>query len=140
MAANWHLACVIGLESEDDFIGHTDFELLPRRLAEKYRRNNIAIMNRLETSTKIVDLIMNRQGISSWFITSIFPIIFESDEVLGVIGIIQDYHQHRKKFPAEQELKKALSHIHHHFWEKIAISEFSKTCDLSLRQFERKFK
>lgn len=92
MGSNRHLACLIAFESEDDFIGHTDFDLLPRRLAEKYRRDNIAIMKRLEPSTKIVDLILNRQGISSWFLTSKFPIIFESDEVLGVMGIIQDYH------------------------------------------------
>ena len=97
-------------------------------------------MKRLETSTKIVDLIMNRQGIPSCFLTSKFPIISESVEALGVMGIIQYYHQHREKFPAEQELKKALSHIHHRFWEKVAISELSKTCDLSLCQFERKIK
>ena len=95
MAANRHLACLIGFESEDDFIGHSDFDLLPKRLAEKYRRDNIAIMKRLEPSTKIVDLILNRQGIPSRFLTSKFPIISELDEVLGVMGIIQEYHQHR---------------------------------------------
>ena len=100
MDANRHLACLIGFESEDDFIGHTNFDLLPRRLAEKYRRDNIAIMKRLETSTKIVDL-LNRQGIPSCFLTSKFPIIYESGEVLGVMGIIQDYNQHREKFLAE---------------------------------------
>ena len=140
MTSNRHLPCLIAFESEDDFIGHTDFDLLPRRLAEKYRRDDIAIMERREPATKIVELFLNRHGIPSWFLTSKYPIISESDEVLGVMGIIQDYHQHREKFPAEQELNKALSHIHDHFREKVAISELAKMCDLSLRQFERKFK
>ena len=140
LAANRHLVSFYGFESEDDFIGHTDFDLLPRRLAEKYRRDDIAIMARREPATKIVELFLNRHGIPSWFLTSKYPIISESDEVLGVMGIIQDYHQHREKFPAEQELNKALSHIHDHFREKVAISELAKMCDLSLRQFERKFK
>ena len=92
MTSNRHLPCLIAFESEDDFIDHTDFDLLLRRLEEKYRLDIIAIMKRLEAFTKIVDLILNRQGIPSCFLTSKFPIISESVEPLGVMGIIQDYH------------------------------------------------
>ena len=33
-----------GFKTEDDFIGHTDFDLLPRRLTEKFRQDDLAIM------------------------------------------------------------------------------------------------
>ena len=108
LAANEHLVSLYGFESEEAFIGHTDFDLLPRRLAEKYRRDDLAIMESREPATKIVELFLNRQGIPSWFLTSKYPILSSSDEVLGIMGIIQDYHQYREKFPVDQGINKAL--------------------------------
>ena len=140
LAANEHLVSLYGFESEEAFIGHTDFDLLPRRLAEKYRRDDLAIMESREPATKIVELFLNRQGIPSWFLTSKYPILSSSDEVLGIMGIIQDYHQYREKFPVDQDINKALDQIHEKFRGKIPIADLAADCQLSLRQFERKFK
>ena len=52
LAANRHLIPLYGFESKEAFIGHTDFELPPRYLAEKYRRDDRAIMERRESATK----------------------------------------------------------------------------------------
>jgi hypothetical protein len=41
LAANHHLVTLYGFKTEDDFIGHTDFDLLPRRLAEKFRQDDL---------------------------------------------------------------------------------------------------
>jgi AraC-like DNA-binding protein len=128
LAANKHLVALYGFDSEEAFIGHTDFELLPRRLAEKYRRDDLSIMERREPATKIVELFLK------------YPILSSSNEVLGIMGIIQDYHQYRESFPDEQDINKALDHIHDHYRGKIAITDLAAMCQLSLRQFERKFK
>ncbi|MDP7049190.1 MAG: AraC family transcriptional regulator [Verrucomicrobiota bacterium] len=140
LAANKHLVSLYGFESEKEFIGRTDFELLPRHLAEKYRRDDLAIMERREPATKIVELFLNRQGIPSWFRTSKYPIISDDDEVLGIMGIIQDYHHYREKFPDKQGINPALDYIHEQFREKISIADLAAMCQFSLRQFERKFK
>ena len=140
LAANKHLVALYGFDSEEAYIGHTDFELLPRRLAEKYRRDDLAIMKHREPATKIVELFLNRQGIPSWFLTSKYPILSSSNEVMGIMGIIQDYHQYRERFPAEQDINKALDYIHVHYRGKITIIDLAAMCQLSLRQFERRFK
>jgi PAS domain S-box-containing protein len=140
LAANKHLVALYGFDSEEEFIGHTDFELLPRRLAEKYRRDDLAIMDHRQSATKIVELFLNRQGIPSWFLTSKYPILSHSNEVLGIMGIIQDYHQYRERFPDDRGINEALDYIHGHFREKITITNLALMCRLSLRQFERKFK
>ena len=140
LAANKHLVSLYGFESEKAFIGHTDFELLPKRLAEKYRRDDLAIMESRKPVTKIVELFLNRQGIPSWFLTSKYPILSNDDKVLGIMGIIQDYHQYREKFPEEQDIDQALNYIHNYFREKVSIADLASKCQLSLRQFERKFK
>jgi len=96
-------------------------------------------MERLETSTKIVGLILNRQGISSWFPTSKFPINFASDEVLEVMGIIQDYHEQRK-IPDRTRTQKSTQPHPPSLKQKVCDLPTRKMFDMSLRQFERKFK
>ena len=93
LAANQYLVELYEFRTETELIGHTDFDLLPRRLAEKFRRDDLQIMERRKPVTKIVEIFLNRQGIPSWFITSKYPILSKANQVLGVMGIIQDYHQ-----------------------------------------------
>jgi PAS domain S-box-containing protein len=139
LAANQYLVGLYEFRTEAELIGHTDFDLLPRRLAEKFRRDDLQIMKSREPVTKIVEIFLNRQGIPSWFLTSKYPILSHDGKVLGVMGIIQDYHQRHQTFSNEQGLGRAMNHIHAHFREKIIIRDLAKLCQISLRQFERKF-
>ena len=119
LAANEHLVSLYGFETEEAFIGRTDFDLLPRHLAEKYRSDDLAIMESCEPATKIVEWFLNRQGIPSWFLTSKYPILSSENKVLGIMGIIQDYHQYQEKFPVDREINNALEKIHEKFREKM---------------------
>jgi PAS domain S-box-containing protein len=140
LAANRHLVALYGFGSEEQLVGHTDFDLVPRRLAEKYRADDLAIMKQREPVKNLVELFLNRQGIPSWFLTSKIPIISQDDEVLGIMGIIQDYHQYRQKHPGGQDIREAMDYIYRHYREKVSIKGLAEMCGVSVRQFERKFK
>ncbi len=140
LAANRHLVGLYGFRTEEELIGHTDFDLLPGRLAEKYRADDLAIMESGEPVTNLVELFLNRQGIPSWFTTSKIPIVSKGGEVLGIVGVIQEYHQHRRKDAGGQDIHEAMNHIYRHYREKVSIQAMAKLCEMSLRQFERKFK
>jgi len=139
LAANRYLIELYEFRSEDELIGHTDFDLLPRRLAEKFRQDDLQIMESGKPARKIVELFLNRQGIPSWFLTSKYPIRSTQGKVIGIMGIIQDYDARKDLFAEEPELRTALTHLHDHFREKLSIQTLAKHCQLSLRQFERKF-
>ncbi|MEM7147731.1 MAG: AraC family transcriptional regulator [Verrucomicrobiota bacterium] len=140
LAANRHLVMLYGFASEEELVGHTDFDLLPRRLAEKYRADDLAIMEKREPVKNLVELFLNRQGIPSWFMTSKIPIVSAKDEVLGIMGIVQDYHQYRQKYPVGQDIREAMDYIYRHYREKVSIAGLAKMSGVSVRQFERKFK
>ncbi|MFV1994872.1 MAG: helix-turn-helix domain-containing protein [Verrucomicrobiales bacterium] len=140
LAANAHLVALYGFDSESDLIGRTDFELLPRRLAEKYRRDDLAIMESRVPVKNLVEIFLNRQGIPSWFVTTKAPLISPVGDVLGVMGIIQDYQGYRRKNPVDRGLDKAMDHITRNYRAKISISALAKMSGMSLRQFERRFK
>lgn len=139
LAANQYLVELYEFETEAELIGHTDFDLLPRRLAEKFRHDDLQIMESGKPVRKIVELFLNRQGIPCWFLTSKYPINSAKGEIIGIMGIIQDYDAHRDLFAEEPELRTTLSYLHDHFCEKVSIQSLAKRCQLSLRQFERRF-
>ena len=139
LAANRYLIELYEFRCEDELIGHTDFDLLPRRLAEKFRQDDLQIMESGKPARKIVELFMNRQGIPSWFLTSKYPIRSTQGKVIGIMGIIQDYDARKDLFAEEPELRTALAHLHDHFRDKVSIQTLAKHCQLSLRQFECRF-
>ncbi len=140
LAANQHLITLYNFQSENELIGHTDFDLLPRQLAEKYRQDDLAIMKSRQAVANLVEIFLNPQGIPSWFLTSKIPMISHHGEVLGIMGIIQSYDQYRQKHPDHKDIQNAMDVIARDYCEKISIQSLADSCDISLRQFERKFK
>lgn len=140
LAANQQLVTLYGFKSEDDFIGHTDFDLLPRSLAEKYRQDDRAIMQSRQPAQNLVELFLNRQGIPSWFVTTKIPIISRENAVLGIVGIIQNYSNYEQRYSGGHDIRAAMDFIYTHYKEKISIRALAESCSMSLRHFERKFK
>ncbi|NNE90090.1 MAG: PAS domain-containing protein, partial [Verrucomicrobiales bacterium] len=91
LAANRALLQLYGYSDETKFWGVTDFELLPYSLAEKFRQDDLRVLETGEPMLEIVEVFINRQGIPEWFLTNKLPIRDLDDRVIGVMGTIQDY-------------------------------------------------
>lgn len=140
LAANRGLLDLYGYVREEDFWGVTDFELLPRSLAEKFREDDLKVIRTGIPMLEIVELFISRQGIPAWFLTNKIPVYSREGEVIGVMGTIQDYEKQRELLPADSDISQALAHIRANFHREIHIPILAKMCGLSVRQFERKFK
>ena len=140
LAANRGLLDLYGYENEDDFWGVTDFELLPRSLAEKFRNDDLRVIESREPLLEIVEVFISRQGIPAWFLTNKLPVFSKEGEVIGVMGTIQDYKVQRQLLPQDSDLLPALEYLGAHFNGEISIPMLAKMSGLSVRQFERKFK
>ncbi len=79
----------------------TDFELLPRSLAEKFREDDLRILRTGVPMLEIVELFISRQGIPAWFLTNKLPVRDRTGEVIGVMGTIQDYAKQRDLLPPD---------------------------------------
>jgi len=140
LAANRGLLDLYGYKNGGEFWGVTDFDLLPRSLAEKFREDDLKVIRTGIPMLEIVEIFINRQGIPAWFLTNKMPIVSRDGEVIGVMGTIQNYEKQRDLLPADSDISKALGHIGSHFRSEIQIPGLAKMCGLSVRQFERKFK
>lgn len=140
LAANRALLDLYGYDDEADFWGVTDFELLPHSLAEKFRADDLKVIESGEPMLEIVEVFISRQGIPAWFLTNKIPVKTRAGEVIGVMGTIQDFDKQRDLLPPDSDLSPALRYIGGHFNREILIPKLAEMCDLSVRQFERKFK
>lgn len=140
LAANRALLDLYGYEKEEDFWGVTDFELLPRSLAEKFRADDIRVVESGEPMLEIVEVFLSRQGIPAWFLTNKIPVVAKDGTIIGVMGTIQDYEQQRELLPADSDLTDALQFIGANFHREVSIPSLAEMTGLSVRQFERKFK
>ncbi len=139
LAANRALLDLYSYQA-DDFWGVTDFELLPHSLAEKFREDDLKVIESGEPMLEIVEVFIDRQGIPGWFLTNKMPVRSREGDVIGVMGTIQDYDKQRELLPADMDISPALDFIGANFNRDIAIPDLAKMSGLSTRQFERKFK
>ena len=140
--ANVGLARLYGFESEDDFVGRTDFEVLPIRLAEKFRRDDVTVMTSGRPMLGIVELFLNPQGIPGWFLTNKLPLRSRDGRVVGLMGSIQS---HRETGELGQPLLNAdidvaVSRLRKNYADNMPIRDLAELCGLSVRQFETKFR
>ncbi len=140
LAANLALLRRYGFMREHEILGKTDFDLLPRSLAEKFRQDDLQVMETGQPMLEIVELFINRQGIPDWFLTNKRPVFDRTGAVIGVMGTIQNYESHQEWLPPESDISKALSHMRTHFTQDLSIKALAESCSMSVRQFERKFK
>ena len=140
LVANRALLDLYGYANEEDFWGVTDFDLLPRSFAEKFREDDLRVLRTGVPMLEIVELFISRQGIPAWFLTHKLPVYNRDGEVVGVMGTIQDYEKQRELLPADSDISAALAYIRGNFHREVVIPDLAKKCGLSVRQFERKFK
>ncbi len=138
--ANLGLVQLYGFESEKDFIGRTDFELLPRRLAEKFRNDDLKILGTGKPLLGMVELFLNSQGIPEWYLTNKLPILSNTGRPIGVMGTIQEYRGPDPRSEPLVSIGPAVEYLKTNFKENVPVAFLAGLTDLSLRQFERKFK
>ncbi|MGM7666011.1 helix-turn-helix domain-containing protein [Microbacterium sp. A93] len=138
--ANRGLLNLYGYESEAQFIGRTDFDILPVRLAEKFRLDDLRVMETDRPLLGIVELFLNPQGIPDWYITDKLPLRSSKGEVLGVMGTIRVHRESKGQQKAVLDVDTAVAHLRDTFMENEPMSSLAERCGLSTRQFEIKFK
>ena len=89
LIANKGDAINCGVESVDEIVGKTDYDLYPKEVAEIYTDDDLQVINEGKT-------IFNRQEIlpqkdkERIILTSKFPLKNEDDEIVGLVGIGRD--------------------------------------------------
>jgi PAS domain S-box-containing protein len=138
--ANPQLQEHYGFKRAEDLIGKTDFDFLPRSLAEKYRWDDMRVVESKEPLIKEVELFLDDQGVPDWYFTTKYPVLSRHGSSIGIMGVIQKFDSSHQRFMLDKKLGRALEYLNGHFVESVQLGELARICGVSGRKLERLFK
>ena len=137
--ANPQLLRHYGFSKSEDMIGKTDFDFLPRSLAEEYRLDDKRVVKSKEPLIRQVELFLDDKGVPGWYMTTKFPIISKKGKAIGVMGVIQEFDASHPRFFGGKKLSELINYIKDHPLESIRPGELTKVSGLSARKIQRLF-
>ena len=132
----------IGLGSNEELYGKTDFDLFPPRLAEHFRRDDRQVMETKKPMLNILELVFNSQGLPDWYLTNKYPLFNDRNDVIGLVGTVRPYGDGEKKelkWERDDEIGRAVNHVRNHFRQEISISDLVDVSGLTHRKLHRGF-
>jgi PAS domain S-box-containing protein len=129
-----------GFESEEQLIGLCDNDIFAPELAEQYKQDDLALIKHGQAKKNIVELFPNYLGDPNWFLTSKIPLFDANNNIIGLCGTCQSLDDSSHFIRPYLALSDALEYIKQNYHTKILIEDLAVISNLSVRQFERRFK
>lgn len=134
------LVRLYGYESEESLVGRTDFDFLPKGLAEKFRRDDMKVMDSGTPLVGIVELFPNRQGVPDWFLTDKLPLWTSDGRVVGLMGTIREHRDVSPITNSRGKIDLVVDYMRETAVLNDSIWSLAERCNLSIRQFEAIFR
>ncbi len=96
---NRSLAQMAGVADPGDLVGKTDFDISPPEIAAQYVAADKEVMETARSKINMEERSELTPGASRWMLTTKVPILNESGEVTGIVGVSRDITE-RKAFEA----------------------------------------
>jgi AraC-like DNA-binding protein len=138
--ANEQLVRHYGFQKPEDMIGKTDFDFLPRSLAQKYRWDDQKVADSKEPMLRQVELFLDDKGVPDWYFTTKLPILSSSGSAIGVMGVIQKFDRSHFRFFEDKKLALMVNFLNDHYSENIKPRRLSEISGMSPRKIQRLFK
>jgi PAS domain S-box-containing protein len=130
----------LGLNSEDELIGKTDFDFFPSYMIAHYAKDDAQVIDSGEPILRRVELVANPDGSVSWHVTSKFPLYDNCGNCVGIIGCMRDFDRSDNAWQPYRRMNAVVDYINFHYAEPIGMADLAKVASLSISQFERRFR
>lgn len=101
----------MGLSSETEAIGKTDFDIYPKELAEKFTAVDDLVLKGGEKIINNIDEIVQKGQKTRWLLSSKVPLRNEQDEIIGLVGIGRDISERHEMLADINRTKERLQKI-----------------------------
>ena len=130
----------LGLSTMDELLGKTDYDFFPSYMIAHYQRDDAKVMKSGEPMLRRVELVANPDGSVSWHVTSKFPLRDPNGNCVGIIGCMRDFERSDHAWQPYLRMNAVVEYISKHYQEPIGIADLAKVANLSISQFERRFR
>ena len=140
VAINERLAREIEVEDKHSILGMTDYDYLPKHMADAYKKDDQWVLESGKSIRGKVELVTRSKGFVDWSRTTKSPLINQKGEVVGVIGVTSPFERGVSGRVAEEALGAAVAMMHESFHENIPVQKFADVSNMSISSFVRKFR
>jgi len=129
-----------GCKTEEELIGKTDYDLFSFDLADKYRKDELAIMQAGEAVYDMTELAPNKDGIIDCYFTNKIPLYDKEERVIGIAGVSSSHAFLKKSLDSYLKIAPALEKIRDNIDHSISVPELAQSVGLTQRKFGEYFK
>ena len=140
VAINERLSRKIEVEDKRSILGMTDYDYLPKHMADAYKKDDLWVLENGEAIRGKVELVTRGKGFVDWSRTTKSPLLNRAGDIVGIIGVTSPFERGVSGRVAEEALGAALTMMHESFHENIPVKELADICHMSISSFVRKFK
>lgn len=130
----------IGIHSESAILGKSDFDFFQPNLAELFRKEDNEVFETKKPVMNRTWSVPNGKGGLDWYISSKYPLTNYSGEVIGYIGVMRGMTKAGSILEPYTKMSEVINFIQEHYTRQIEIASLASMANLSVSQFERKFK
>lgn len=139
MGASTTILKRLGVSSEAEIIGTSDYAYFPAQLADEFVRDDKAVIETGRPLINRVEIWYTEHRLLDWFVTTKLPVRNPQGKVIGVMGTVRDYNGARAEIQAYSQIDDLLNHIHDQLDRKISVTELAEIAGVSSRQLHRRF-
>ncbi len=138
VCANQLFLETFNLGSEKEARGLTDFDFVPKHLAEQFMADDDRVMQG-EVIDDVLEMNTLNRGEITWFSTTKRALYDAEGQCIGTYGVSWRLNQSvlDKKFM--NQLKEPMDFIRKHYHQPITIGDIAAACNLSISALERRF-
>lgn len=128
------------LNSLDQVIGKTDFDLSADYLADRYVEIDKKVMKEGVVIANQVELVGQYNGIVNWYSTTKMPLKNIKGEIIGTAGYNHELSSGQVSHAIYGEMGGIINYIKENIERSVTVGELASTACLSVSALERQFK
>ena len=119
------------LEECGNILGKTDFETGAAKFAERYRADDLAVMENGQPKLNFEEPQIRKDGSQGWYRTSKVPLHDGSGQVIGILGTYDDVTELKRAEEAVRESERRMRTLAEASFEGICVSEHGRILDVN---------
>ncbi|MCC5915652.1 MAG: PAS domain S-box protein [Balneolaceae bacterium] len=100
-----------GVDSEEELIGKSDFDLYPEEIANYTYQDDQRVFTNGESLLNREEFVFGDEGDKIWLLTSKYPFYDQDGQITGLVGIGRDITKRKKAEQTREELLKRFERI-----------------------------
>ena len=140
VACNSFALTFLNRQSHEEILGTCEDDFFPKKIAESIREDDLRVINKGERIIERLELVANERGQIVWVKTSKLPIVNQTGDILGLVGVTTVLDMDASLPPKCERFRKVVDKIDRQLESPLRVGDLATIANMSESHFRRSFK